>query len=337
MLYVCSVVLCENAWLVLATIVVLLIVHQYLLRNWNFFRRRNVPFVRGLPFLGIYDWAIFGKEDLASTYGRCYDKYPTEKFIGIYEMGGKPSYLIRDPELVRHITTDAFDCFMNHHVQIDAQSDPLFSRSLFVLRDRRWQDMRAILTPAFTGTKTRLLFSLLSDVLHTFYRQLRCELHPGHMTYVADMKDLVTRFMSDAIGSCSFGINVNSLKERDNAFYKTGTSISSFDHWTTFIFLLFRAVPKLMNFLQVQVFRQADIDYLRKIVNDNVRQRQRNGLVRNDMINLLMEARKTIDNDARRSTNSVQSNRSRAVSTVSYRILFNRYQICVYICRMGRR
>lgn len=283
----------DYPWFILINSIIILIVYQYIVRNWNYFDRQKVKFIRGAPFFGVYSWALLSQEDFAATYKRCYDVYPSEQIIGIYEMGGKPTYLIRDPELIKRICIDDFEYFMNHHFQIDVQSDSLFSRSLYLLRGQRWLEMRTILNLAFNDSKARLMFSLLTDVSHTFSRDLRKQLQQStDNTYECDAKDLVTRYICDAIGSCSFGINVNSLKDRTNEFYQTGISITTFNYWTTFMFLLFGCVPKLMNFLQVQIFKQSDIDYLRKIVNGNVKKREETGLIRNDMIHLLMEARR---------------------------------------------
>lgn len=281
----------DYPWFILINSIIILIIYQYIIKNWNFFTKQNVKFIRGAPFLGVYGWAFLSQEDFTATYKRCYDTYPNEQVIGIYEMGGKPTYIIRDPEFIKRICCDDFEYFMNHHFQINVQSDSLFSRSLYLLRGQRWLEMRSILNSAFVDNKARLMFSLLTDTSHTFSRDLRNQLRAADNTYECDAKDLVTRYICDAIGSCSFGINVNSLKDRNNEFYKTGISITTFNYWTTFMFLLFGCVPKLMNFLQVQIFQQQDIDYLRRIVNGNVQKRKENGLIRNDMINLLMEAR----------------------------------------------
>lgn len=57
----------------------------------------------------------------------------------------KPVYCIRDPELIRQISIKDFDHFVNHRSKFDENVDRLFGRSLFILRDQKWRDMRSTL------------------------------------------------------------------------------------------------------------------------------------------------------------------------------------------------
>lgn len=57
----------------------------------------------------------------------------------------RPTYMIRDPEIVKMLAIKDFDFFSDHRVIIDEHSDPLFGKSLFSLKGQKWRDMRATL------------------------------------------------------------------------------------------------------------------------------------------------------------------------------------------------
>lgn len=46
----------------------------------------------------------------------------------------------------------------------DESMDPIMGNSLVAMSGRKWKAMRAYLSPAFTGSKMRLMFNLVRDV-----------------------------------------------------------------------------------------------------------------------------------------------------------------------------
>lgn len=67
------------------------------------------------------------------------------RFFGVFEFT-KPIYCIRDPELIRQISVKDFGHFVNHRSMFDENVDKFFGRkSLFILRDQNWRDMRSTL------------------------------------------------------------------------------------------------------------------------------------------------------------------------------------------------
>jgi len=116
------------------------------------------------------------------------------RFVGIFEVR-QPVIFIRDPELIKLITVKHFDHFVNHRTKIDENIEPLFGRSLFVMKDQRWKEMRSTLSPAFTGSKMRNMFSLVADCSNEAINYLLKEANEKPMEI--EMKDLFTRFVID--------------------------------------------------------------------------------------------------------------------------------------------
>ena len=100
-------------------------------------------------------------------------------------------YFIRDPELIKEISVKHFDHFVNHRGTIDENIEPLFGRSLLSMHDQRWKDMRSTLSPAFTGSKMRSMFSLVADCSNDTINYLLKEANGKPLEI--EMKDLFTR------------------------------------------------------------------------------------------------------------------------------------------------
>lgn len=64
-----------------------------------------------------------------------------------------PILLVRDPDLLKEITTKSFQYFHDNDIDIDKKNDPLFGRNPFALRGEEWKIVRAQLTPGFTSGK----------------------------------------------------------------------------------------------------------------------------------------------------------------------------------------
>lgn len=57
----------------------------------------------------------------------------------------RPVYVVRDVELVKQITIKDFDHFVNHDGNLTRASDGLFAKSVLLLEDNAWREMRNIL------------------------------------------------------------------------------------------------------------------------------------------------------------------------------------------------
>lgn len=109
------------------------------------------------------------------------------------------------------------------------------------------------------------------------------------------------------IAKCAFGVTVNSLKDPENDYFRMGLYITAFPFSQQLKFFGYSAVPKLMTFMKVQFFNKIASGFFTDLVKGAVEYREKNNIKINDVISLLMEARKggTIreDKDAKASDN----------------------------------
>lgn len=278
-------------FLILALLAVLLVLYIFVIRPWSYFIDRNVKFERGVPVLGTLAPVILGRTAITDVLANVYNKYPSDRYVGIYDVGSKPSVLVRDPELIKAISIKDFDSFVNHNFQMDKDTDPLMGRVLFSAKDQKWRDMRSVLSPLFTGSKMRMMLSLMADSIEMCTNHLRQEItekcyRGGALEY--NMMDVLSAFANDVIASCAFGIQMNTLKEMDNEFFKAGKAIAyAVQSVKT---LAVTSMPALSKFFRVKIIDKKYDEFFREVVRSNVKQRQERNIVRNDMIQLMLMA-----------------------------------------------
>lgn len=152
--------------------------------------------------------------------------------------------------------------------------------------------MRATLSPAFTGSKMRQMFDFVSVVGQQTAKTMSEEIRKGGESSF-EFKALAMKFTVDVIASCAFGIEVNSFKNPDNEFYRIATKTTNMNTTSQIIkFIGFSVAPKVMKFLGIELFDNDIIEFFQKATHETMRAREEQGIVRPDMINLLMQARK---------------------------------------------
>lgn len=201
----------------------------------------------------------------------------------------KPVFVIKDPELIKQITVKDFDHFIDH-TKFFEDRESLLSRTLSVLDGQKWKEMRSVLSPAFTGSKIRQMLQLANECTEKAVAYLLEEAKKKD-PFVPEMKDIYSRLTNDVIATCAFGIEVNSLKDKDNRFYKMGNATRSFSTIQYIKIILMFISPKLASWFGIKIFGNEVEDFFRHIVKETIDTRERNGIVRHDMIQLLMQIR----------------------------------------------
>ena len=278
----------DHVKLVLFIIAITLLLYQTVVKNYTFFDDRSLKYIRGLPFMGVQAQLV-GKHTITEVLLRWYRTYPEEKVIGIYEFNNTPVFQVRDPELIKLIMIKDFDYFVNHRFNIDDNVDILFSRAVFFMKDKQWKMMRSVLSPGFTGSKMRLMFGIMNEYNEKFVKYLKNE--HGNKAIDLEMKDLFTRYATDIIATCAFGIEVNSHKDRDNQFFKFGNIFANFSGLQAFKFFIVFACPIVAKVLRLSIAGKKFTEFFKQLVSDSIKYRKENNIVRHDVINLLMEAK----------------------------------------------
>uniref|UniRef100_A0A6M2DMD3 Putative cytochrome n=1 Tax=Xenopsylla cheopis TaxID=163159 RepID=A0A6M2DMD3_XENCH len=277
--------------IIILVILVLSLIYWQISKPHKRFSKTIVPYLKPVPILGT-TWRNFLQlENQIFSYGRAYTNFPDSRFAGFFEVL-KPILLIRDPELVKQMGTKDFDHFMDHNFFIDETTDPLLGNMMIVMRGQKWKDMRATLSPAFTGSKMRNMFNLVYNSSQQMSSFLKEEITKnGPLT--TEVKSLFTKYSNDVIATCAFGLEVDSLKDPDNKFYKFGQIVTGFGGIEALLkFLGFNLCPSLMKALDINFLDKKTMKFFRGLVHETMSLRIKDNIIRPDMIHLLMQARK---------------------------------------------
>ncbi|XP_017770257.1 PREDICTED: cytochrome P450 9e2-like [Nicrophorus vespilloides] len=217
-----------------------------------------------------------------------YFAFPNNRYAGIYQIT-QPMLMIRDPELIKQLAVKDFEHFTDHISYIPSENDALWSNNLFALKGTKWSHMRNILSPAFTSMKMRYMFELIDEVSTQFVTFHKKKISNQQ---TIEFKDAYTRYTNDVIATCAFGVKCNSLNHPTNEFYKMGkvmAEVRSFSRIFKIILNFF--LPTLVKALKLTIIPQKINAYFLELVGDILRMRKQESIIRQDMLNLLMEAR----------------------------------------------
>ncbi|XP_053679064.1 probable cytochrome P450 9f2 [Anopheles nili] len=276
---------------VIAIALLLVMIYRYLAKINTFFDNIPIPCLPTVPLFGSSRRLILKRISFNDFIRTNYERFPDAKVFGMFELL-TPMFVVRDPELVKHIMVKDFDHFINHrltmHEDSGADSNMIFTRSLFMLRGQRWRNIRTALTPTFTGSKMRQMFMLIVECSESMVQALARQIPREY-----EVKELFIRFTNDVIASCAFGVNVNSFDDPENVFFRYGKELTDFGRLHVFLKMMgFQVCPRLMAWLELDIFDRKHVRFFTDVFRQSVEARERLGVVRPDMVHLLTQARK---------------------------------------------
>lgn len=209
------------------------------------------------------------------------------RFCGVY-MYIRPILIVVDLDLVKTILVKDFSIFPNRGFYHNEKDDPV-SAHIFNLENDPWRQLRQKLSPTFTSGKIKMMFGTISEVagrlLNVIDRQIDA-------TGQLEVKDTLARFTTDVIGSVAFGIDCNSLEDKNSKFYEMGLKI--FQPTGSFYRRVIRTTFKgLAHKLKLKALPEDISDFYLGITKETVSYREKNPQVnRQDFMNLLVQLKK---------------------------------------------
>jgi len=129
-------------------------------RNFNFWQKLGIPYVKPTPFVGNLKDCVLLKTTIGEQLQRIYNEHSDKLYVGIFSFD-KPSLLIRDLELVKNIMVKDFNNFMDRIFAAEDKFDPIFGSTLPLLKGQLWRHLRTNLSPVFTSRKMKMMFYLV--------------------------------------------------------------------------------------------------------------------------------------------------------------------------------
>ncbi|KAK5641872.1 hypothetical protein RI129_010419 [Pyrocoelia pectoralis] len=274
-------------WLI---VIVLLLIYAYYksVKPLSYWKDRGVAHKKALPLIGNSSIFFLKHKSFMDYVKDFYNEFPNERYYGIHQFS-KPLLYVRDLELIKQITVKDFDQFTDHNNFVAENLEPLMSRNLLNLKGQEWRDMRATLSPSFTSSKIKTMFALLSECAKDFVEFFEKK---GEDTVTVEMKDVFTRFTNDAIASTAFGFKCDSLRDGNNEFFVMGKDATNFSGFRIFLLSIIGLFPFIQKIVKIDMLSQTVSSFFRRVIKETIDKRDKEGLVRPDMIHLLLQARK---------------------------------------------
>ncbi|KAF5285130.1 hypothetical protein FQA39_LY16819 [Lamprigera yunnana] len=276
---------------VLAVIVTFLIgAYSYFKWTFHFWKRFNVPYVEpSIPF-GTSENPFGRSEYIGYRIKKRYDEFKAKghKHGGLYFFTN-PVYLPVHVDYIKNVMAKDFRYFTDRGVYCNERSDPL-TANLFFLAGERWKVIRNKLAPTFTQSKIKMMFSSLikcGDELKAIM-DVVCSKQEEF-----EVKKISSYYTIDVIGSCAFGLDINSFSNPQNEFVKHGNSFwSGLTELRSFSIILSLVNPKLAHFLNVQTMPKDITSFFMQLVKDTVEYREKKNFSRKDFMQIMIDLKK---------------------------------------------
>ncbi|XP_072758017.1 cytochrome P450 9e2-like [Anoplolepis gracilipes] len=263
------------------------IYYYHLFKDLNFFQTHGIPHKTPFPILGNMARLFFRRESMDVFIKNTYNLHPEAKYVGLFDMR-TPIVMIRDLDLIKSIAVTNFDFFANRRAFNEENQELIFRKNLFALKREKWRQVRSLLSPAFTSNKMKIMFKLMSDCATKFSNYLA---QMPEEKRVMEMKDVFRRYTNDVIATCTFGISVDSMRNPENKFYIYGKEMPNFSIILSWKFFIFRSMPWLARIIGLKLYSEKLTNFFRDIVKTTIKTRDENGIVRPDMLQLMMDNR----------------------------------------------
>ncbi|XP_055697211.1 cytochrome P450 6a9-like [Phlebotomus papatasi] len=275
--------------IILVTLVTLLVAgYLYVKKKFQYWEARGLPYVKPkFPFgiLGGVGSTKHSSEVFTAAYQELKGRGP---FGGVFFFT-KPVVMPTDLDLLKNIFIKDFQYFYDRGFYVNEKDDPL-SGHLFALSGPRWRNLRNKLSPTFTSGKMKMMHNTIVAVAMEF----RNYLEPfADKKEVIEIKDIISRYTTDVIGNCSFGIDCNSLKDPDTEFRRIGKRVfefSSIEFIRIFFMVMFQDLSRLMK---MKINKPEVAEFFMRLLKETTEYRERNAIKRNDFLSLLMQIKNT--------------------------------------------
>lgn len=287
-----------GSYLISIVLVALLLAYVVVKKRHRYWADRSIPYLEPNLIFGNIKDAILHGVPFIESQSSLYRQLAPHRFGG-YFVFQRPILLIRDPELVKCVLTKDFSHFSDRNKRF-ARQDDVLSQHLFNLTGQKWKNLRAKLTSTFSSGKMKDMFHVMKESVANLTTAIDNE---NKMTtnekdaavVTLDMKELFARYSTDVIVSCAYGLEANNFKGDDGAeseFRLIGKKAFENSLGRRLFNIVTNFSPKLARVLNLRFHHKDTERFFLELVENTVKYREENSVVRKDFFNLLMELMK---------------------------------------------
>lgn len=254
--------------------------------RFTYWRRRGVfSFPASIPYGNIAEF-VRQQETIGDTQQKLYKKAKAKglPFIGYY-VCASPVFLPIDRKLIKHILQIDFQNFHTKKMYVNEKDDPLSSH-LLSLDGEKWKILRQKINPAFTSYQLKRMFPMIMKVGHKLELIMDKHCHGD----IFNAKDIISRFTTDVVALCVFGIESNALENSEEIFRYYGVKALQLTTTKLLKEVLFMSVPhNILRNLRIKVWPDEIRKYFVTTVKTIADHREKTNTHRTDFIHLLLQ------------------------------------------------
>ncbi|XP_060866135.1 cytochrome P450 6k1-like [Metopolophium dirhodum] len=264
--------------------------YYYSTSTYGKWRILNIPYVPPVPLFGNTTRTMMRLEHPIDMFERFYNSFPDAKLFGFYQMRD-PVLLVRDPELINAILVKDFSHFTDHGIDLDSSTSVL-AKSLFFANGQKWRTMRQKLSPGFTSGK-------LKDT-HGQINECSDEMVSGIVETIKmktdqiDVKTITGGFSTDVIGTCAFGMKLDTIKNDNSDFRRYVKIMFQNTPRQMIVQVMLMICPWVIKVLKIKMFSEEATNFFHNVFTDVFKYREEHNVIRNDLTQTLMQARKEL-------------------------------------------
>jgi len=271
--------------------VIAVVLGSYYYSTWTYgkWRKLNIPYIPPVPLFGNMFKVMMRIEHPIDLSERMYYRFPNVKWFGTYQMR-EPVLLVRDPELIHTILVKDFSYFTDHGIDMDPSMSVL-ANSLFFYNGRRWRTMRQKLSPGFTSGKLKDTYCQINECSDEMVSGIVDTLEK---TDRLDVKMVTAGFSTDVIGTCAFGMKLDAIENDDSDFRRYIKLMFQATKKQLIVQVLMMICPWAIKLLKSRLLPVEATDFFYNVFSDVFKYREEHNVVRNDLTQTLMQARKEL-------------------------------------------
>ncbi|XP_050527991.1 uncharacterized protein LOC126898087 [Daktulosphaira vitifoliae] len=266
-------------------VIVILVFYYFSTSTYDHWRKRNVPYYRPIPLFGNFIEFAFGLKNMAFVFEKLYRHPSNSKYVGIYQMRS-PHLLVRDPELIHNILIKDFSNFINRGIPIDVEAAPI-ANHLFFMNGQQWRIMRNKMSPVFTSRMLKNMYDQIKDCSNVLLENIDTKLKQNN---ILEVRSMLGDYSTDVIGTCAFGLKLNSITDTDSPFRKAGKAVFNPTFETLLSQMVTMISPSLKKILHLQDMPASVVEFFKTAFSDTIKYREDNNILRNDLVQCLMQA-----------------------------------------------
>lgn len=262
--------------------------HKLLTRNFDYWKKRNIPFVEPQLLFGNFREVFLYRINIGVHLQNLYNKMKKHRFFGIFILD-KPVLIISDPELVKSILVKDFNTFADRASNVKEDQQEVTFHMLFFAKNPEWKEIRTLISPAFSSGKLKAMVPLMNESGENLKKYI--SKHSNEITCL-EAKEVCAKYSTDVISSCAFGINSQCFEYEDAQFRKVGKVIFDCNlpnaiHQTCTFF-----AQGIANFFRLKMFDPKAMDFLSTTFLRTLEQRKNSEVRRNDLIDIIRDIQK---------------------------------------------